>query len=224
VKRPARIMRGANFAYPYSERGDYYSPRTVRLLIGVSALVVLALVGLPFYLDFLEEQIIEQRTLTSLEAAAREQQFSEVAPILQRQAFLDSLRDVLATRVDLRRQIGTLDFRMDRLLLHISELIPDGVVLTSIDIVRPERQRSGRPGQAAQNEELPEELQNASVLTLAGTARNSASFEEFTAALRHSPLLYEPSGPPVTVLENSLRFTISSRLPGTGAKIGEEGS
>jgi len=223
VKRPARIVRGANFAYPYSERSNFYSPRTVRLLIGVSAIAVLALVALPFYLEYLEQRIIEQRTAISLEASASEIRLQEVMPILRRKDFLDSLQLVLDTRVGLRRQIGTTDFAMDRLLLHISEIIPDGVVLTTINIAPPERQRAGRPGQTRQGDELPEELQNASVLTLSGTARNATILEEFERELNRSPLLYEPNRQ-VTVLENSLRFDFTSRVPGTGIELGGEGA
>ena len=37
MKKQARILRGVNFAFPHSERDQFYTPRQVRILIGVSA-------------------------------------------------------------------------------------------------------------------------------------------------------------------------------------------
>lgn len=219
----AQIIRGANFAYPYSERGDYYTPKTVRLLIAISFCIVVMLVMLPFLLRYLESSVYARRGGVTAEANTMRLQFEEAAPVLNQKAFLDSVKADIDARVNLRSTIEAADYRADRLLLHISELVPDGIVLTSINMQPPDRRTTGRLGTVSQTEELPEELKDTFLLNLEGTARNSNALTGFMRALDQSPIFYRPTQR-ITPLENSLVFRVSCRLPGSGVSVEGGGS
>jgi len=222
MKNTSRVIRGANFAYPWSERADYFSPRKVKLLIGISATVVLALVALPFLLRDLEVNVLRERGLANVYANTQRLAAAEAAPILARKALLDSLRANLDIRINLRNQITEADYPVDRLLLHISELVPDDLHLTTITIQPPSGRPGSRPAALTQTEEIPEEIQIALTITIGGSAGNSDILTTFYNAIDQSPLFYGRTGT-LQVRETTLDFTMSCFLPGTGVEITGEG-
>lgn len=223
MKRAARVIRGANFAYPFSERADYFSPRMVRLMIGVSALLVLALVALPFVLENLEREVLNERGIVNETANTLRLQAEAAAPILETKALLDSIRADLETRIGLRQQIADADYPTDLLLLHLSERVPDGIVLTNITLLPTAARTAGRPGAVTQDEELPEEVQNSYTLTIIGSAQDASTFTTFFDAVVQSPLFWEPRQT-FRPVETTILFTITCRIPGTGIEItGESG-
>jgi len=223
MSRPVKVIRGANFAYPWSERADFYSPKMVRIMIGVSALLVLSLVAFPFVLKTQENGILLQQGLANASANALRIQVEAAAPLLQTKALLDSIKTDLDIRVGLRQQIGDADYPADLLLLHLSEIVPDEIILTGLAVLPPAtRSVAGRTGNTAQGEETPEEILNSYTLTINGTARNAEIFETFFRAVEQSPLFYRPDQV-VRVLERTLSFTITCQLPGSGAEITGEG-
>ncbi len=222
MKKQARILRGVNFAFPYSERDQFYTPRQVRILIGVSALVVLLLVALPFFLQRLEMNKVTQRGDVFVKTEIIRRQVDEAAPVLARMATLDSIRNALNTRMSLRQRIEASDYRVDRLLVHLAEIVPEGIVLTRVTLEPPSVQR-GRPGRTGVDPELPEELAKASVLTIMGIARNSSTFSSFTRSLENSPIFHTPQQK-YDYIGSGINFTVTTRLPGSGVPLsGEEG-
>ncbi len=223
MKNASRVIRGANFTYPWSERSDYFSPRQVQLMIGVSGLLVLALVALPFLLANLESRVLQERALDNVSANQIRIEAEESAPVLARQAVLDTLLIHLNSRISLRQQINLADYAVDRLMLHISELVPDGIHLMNITIQPPSARAGNRPASVTQTEELPEHIQIAHTITISGSARNAAVLTMFDNAIDQSPLFY---GRTVTYQprETTFEFIMTCRLPGTGVEITEEGS
>ncbi|MFC1500501.1 PilN domain-containing protein [Candidatus Zixiibacteriota bacterium] len=222
MSKPAKVIRGANFAYPWSERADFYSPRMVQLMIGISALMVLALVALPFILNNLERGVLLQRGEVNANANALRMQVDAAAPMIETKALLDSIRADLNTRVGLRQQIMMADYPADRLLLHLSELVPDGIILTNLTVQPAATRTVGRPATATGGEEIPEEIENTDSITIIGSAQNADTFNTFFRAVEQSPLFWGPTQV-VRPLETTLSFTISCRLPGSGVEITGEG-
>jgi Tfp pilus assembly protein PilN len=220
MKRQVSIMRGVNFAFPHSERDQFYTPRQVRILIGASALVVLILVALPFFLQRLETNEVRKRSIVARDTEILRQEVDAAAPVLARKATLDSIYDALNSRMALRQRIEASDYRVDRLLVHLAELTPEGIVLTRVTFEPPSAQR-GRPGRTGVDPELPEELAKASVLTIAGIARNSTTFSNFTRTLENSPLFHAPQQS-YDYMGSSINFTVTTRLPGSGVALVEE--
>lgn len=218
-----KIMRGANFAHPWSERDQYYSPATVRMLLAVSAVVVVLLVALPFYLDHLREVELDRRSELVAEATAMSRQAEALAPVLRRQAVLDSVRADLQTRVALLGQVRRVDYPFDRLLVHIGELVPDGLVLDVLEVRPPGRSQGGRPGLSGGTAELPPGLQAAYILTLRGSTQRAEVLTRFIEAMTRSPLFHGPQSTPNVLPEGGLSFTITTRLPGSGQKLEGEG-
>jgi Tfp pilus assembly protein PilN len=221
--KAARVLRGANFAYPWSERHEYYSPAQVRVLVAISASIVLALLVVPFYLQQLTRT--EQRemiALASLVGSLRNR--AEAAdPILARRALLDSIKTELESRVGLVREAAQTDYPVDRLLLHLSEIVPDGILLTAVDISPPAAERrTGRQPPGVQTPGLPEGLQQAFVLTLSGTARNADIMIALREALMQSPLLQNVVQSE-SVVDSGFSFRITCRLPGSGIRLGGTG-
>jgi Tfp pilus assembly protein PilN len=218
----AQIVRGANFAYPYSQRDEFYSPRTVKLLIAVSGAVVVLLMILPFYLQHLKAQTqAETQEMSTLVVAAR--RLAERAqPVTDQMNFLDSLKVDLEDQVALYDRVRSVEYRFDRLLLHLADSVPDGVVLNSIDVRPPAGGQGGRSIRGAAVEDVPEELQNTLVLTLTGSARNAGSLRTLREAMQQSPL-FDALNQTETVLDRGISFTITARLPGSGATLAEEG-
>jgi len=217
----AQMIRAANFAHPYSERHEFYSPRTVKMLVGISGLVVFLLVLLPFYLQYLERAALRDQ-IDAIELTRASQLRAEQAePVIAQKDTLDSLRQTLNARVDLYTLVESVEYRMDRLVLHVSDLVPDGVVLTSLDVRPPQQRQGGRVIRADETRDVPEELQSTLIIALNGTALNSEVLRELREALEESPVfaLVEQS---VSVLEEGLSFTLNARLPGSGASLGEE--
>lgn len=221
--KAARILRSANFAYPWSERHEFYSPAWVRGLVAISAFIVLALLVLPFYLQQLTRG--EQRemiTLASLVGSLRERA-ADADPVLARKALLDSIKGELVERVALVREAGLTDYPVDRLLLHLSEIVPDGILLTTVDISPPAAERrTGRRPTGVQTPALPEGLQQAYVLTLNGTARNADIMIALREALQQSPLLQNVEQSE-NVVDTGFSFRITCRLPGSGTRLGGTG-
>ncbi len=222
MKNASRVIRGANFAYPWSERADYFSPRKVQLLIGISAIMVLALVALPFLLRDLERNVLRERGLANVYANTQRLAAAEAAPILARKAVLDSLMANLGIRINLRNQIDDADYPVDRLLLHISELVPDDLHLTNITIQPPSARQDTRLAALTQNEEIPEEIQIAYTITIEGSAGNSDILTGFYNAIDQSPLFWGRTDS-IQPRERTLDFTINCYLPGTGFEITGEG-
>lgn len=218
----ARMIRAANFAYPYSERDQFYSPRTVKLLVGVSFAIVLALVLLPFYLQRLEQaEYLKRGEITNLTDAMR-LQVEAASPLLERKAMLDSIKADLEARVAMRRNIEAVDYAVDRLLLHLAELVPEGIVLTYLEIRPSSRSEAGRPGLSGTAADLPEELKTASVLVLEGTARTAETLSRFHSSMENSPLFFRPEQT-FNILGSGLSFSIETRLWGSGATFEGEG-
>lgn len=218
----ARVIRGANFAYPYSERHEFYSPRIVRILVGISGMVVILLVLLPFYLQYLRQQTLQRATENTALLAATRYRAEQARPVIRQMAYLDSIKQLLDARLELYSRVEAVEYRMDRLLLHITDIMPDGAVLSSIDIRPPQQRRGGRAIRATETEDVPEELQNALVVTLNGSARNSEVLSSLREAMNGSPL-FDAVKQDVTVLEQGISFTLTARLPGSGASL-EEGA
>jgi hypothetical protein len=218
----AKIVRGANFAYPYSQRDEFYSPKTVKLLLAVSGMVVLLLMILPFYLKHLEAQTRAETNEMSLLVAAARSLAESTQPVTNQMNFLDSLKVVMEERVALYDRVKSVEYRFDRLLLHLAESVPDGVVLNSIDVRPPAGGVGGRSIRGAVVEEIPEELRNLLVLTLTGSARNAGSLRNLREAMEDSPL-FDALAQTETVLDQGISFTITARLPGSGATLAEEG-
>ncbi|MFO7769064.1 MAG: hypothetical protein R6W82_08960 [bacterium] len=223
MSRGAKIIRGANFAHPWSERDQYYSPATVRILLGVSVIVVLLLVALPFYLDHMREVELDRRSDLVAESTVMSRQAEALAPVLRMRAVLDSVRTELQARVNMLEAVRKVDYPFDRLLVHIGELIPDGLVLTGLEVRPPARSQAGRPGLTGGDTALPSELQDAYVLTLRGTAQRAEILTRFTEVMTRSPLFFEPRSQPNVHPEGGLSFTISARLPGSGGRLEGEG-
>lgn len=221
--RVAQIVRGANFAYPYSERDEFYSPGTVKLLIAVSGVVVVLLVLLPFYLQHLKGKTqAETQEMVTLVAAARSLA-RRAEPVINQINFLDSLKVNLEERVALYDRVRSIEYRFDRLLLHLAESVPDGVVLNSIDVRPPAGGQGGRSIRGVAVEDVPEELQNTLVLTLTGSARNAGSLRTLREAMEESPL-FDALDQTEMVLDRAISFTITARLPGSRtALVVEEG-
>ena len=210
------MIRKANFAFPYSERDQFYSPRTIQLMVAVSSLIVLVLVLLPFYLKRLEQgEYLKRTEITSIIDIMR-LQVDQAAPHLGRKATLDSIKTDLETRINMHGNIENIDYAVDRLLLHLSELVPDGIMLTFVEMRPQASSQSGRPGLTRAEDSLPEELQSAFTLTLQGTARNAVTLSRFQLTLENSPLFYKPEQS-FNTLGSGFSFTISTRLWGSGA-------
>ncbi len=222
MSKPVKVIRGANFAYPWSERADFYSPKMVRLMIGVSALLVLALVALPFVLKNLERGILFERGMVNANANVLRIQVEAAAPMLQTKTLLDSIMADLVTRVDLRQQIVKADYPADLLLLHLSEIVPGGIILTNLTVQPPATRAVGRPGTVTQGEEIPEEILNSYTLTINGTAQSADTFNTFYEAVEQSPLFWRPVQT-FRPVETNISFTITCRLPGSGVEITGEG-
>lgn len=220
MNRQVRIVRGVNFAFPHSERDQFYTPRQVRLLIGVSALVVIILVALPFFLQKLETNEVRKRNIVAGETEILRREVDAAAPVLARKATLDSIYNALNARMAFRQRIEASDYRVDRLLVHLAEITPEGIVLTTVTLEPPSAQR-GRPGRTGVDPELPEELVKASMLTIKGTARNSTTFSNFTRTLENSPLFYAPQQS-YDYMGSTINFTVTTRLPGSGVALTKE--
>jgi Tfp pilus assembly protein PilN len=221
--KAARVMRGANFAFPWSERHEFYSVTRIRVVVAVSAFIVLSLLVLPFYLQQMTRN--EQREMIDLVSLVGSLRTSAEAaePVLARRALLDSVKTELEDRVRLVREAAQTDYPVDRLLLHISEIIPEGILLTAVDISPPAAQRrTGRQPAGVQTPELPEGLQQAFVLTLSGTARNADIMISLREALMHSPLLLNVAQSE-NVVDTGFSFRITCRLPGSGLRLGGTG-
>ncbi len=219
----AKIIRGANFAHPWSERDEYYSPGTVRMLLAVSGLVVVLLVALPFYLDHLRETELDRRSDLVAEATMMSRQADTMAPVLRRNAVLDSVRTQLQARVALLNRVRQVDYPLDRLLVHIGELIPDGMVLTGLEVRPPGRTQGGRPGLTGGAADLPPEVRDAYIMTLRGTALLAETLTRLTEAMTVSPLFHDPRSTPNVLPEGGLSFSIMARLPGSGRRLEGEG-
>ena len=219
--KQARIVRSANFAYPWSERNQFFSPGKVRLLVAVSALVVLSLIALPFYLQYLTRAEQSQTIQLAAIVSSLRQRAEATEPVLARKALLDSLKRDLEARVSLLQAVGRTDYPIGRMLLHLSEIIPDGVVFTSIDISPPEAERrtARRPAPGTQTPGVAEAVQRLFTLRLEGAARNSEALTALRRALENSPLLQgvEQSE---NLLDTGFSFRITARLPGSGAQLG----
>ncbi|MFC1595309.1 hypothetical protein ACFL3X_00135 [Gemmatimonadota bacterium] len=222
MSKAAKVIRGANFAYPWSERADFYFPGMVRVMIGASALLVLALVALPFVLKNLEQKILFERGSVNETANTLRIQVEAAAPILETKALLDSIKADLDIRIYLRQQIDGANYPVDRLLLHLSELVPDGILLTNIAVQPPATRTAGRPGTVTPGGEIPEELLSSYTLTINGTVQNAETFTAFFEAVEQSPLFWGP-GYTIVPLETTLSFTLTCRIPGTGVEITGEG-
>lgn len=210
----AKVVRTANFAFPFSERDQFYSPGTVQMMVAVSSLIILALVILPFYLKRLERiEYLKMAEATSISDNMR-LQVDRAAPLLEQHAMLDSIKIDLETRINLHSNIETIDYPVDRLLLHLSELVPDGIVLTYL-VMRPQtRSQSGRPGFSSSEDNIPEELESAFILTLEGTALNAETLSRFQRTLENSPLFYKPEQT-FNTLGSGFSFSITTRLWGS---------
>jgi Tfp pilus assembly protein PilN len=219
--KQARIIRSANFAYPWSERREFYTPVQVRLLVAVSALVVMLLLALPFYLQYRTRTEQSQTIQLAAIVSSLRQRAESAEPVLARKALLDSLKGELEARVELLREVEQTDYPLGRLLLHLSEIIPDGVVFTSIDISPPEAERrtGRRPPPGTQASGAAEAVQRLFVLKLEGAARNSEALTALRRGLENSPLLQgvEQSE---NLLDTGFSFRITARLPGSGAQLG----
>ncbi len=210
----AKEIRTANFAFPYSERDQFYSPSTIQMMVAVSSLIVLSLVLLPFYLNRLEQiEYLKMEDATSLSDDMR-LQVDQAAPLLEQNALLDSIKIDLETRINLHSNIENIDYPVDRLLLHLSELVPYGIVLTYV-VIRPQtRSISGRPGLTSSEDSIPEELESAYILTLEGTALNAVTLSRFQSTLENSPLFYNPDQS-FNTMGSGFSFSISTRLWGS---------
>jgi len=219
----AKVVRTANFAFPYSERDQFYSPRTVQMMVVVSSLIVLALVLLPFYLKRLEQSEYMKRAETTGHTDAMRLQVDQAAPLLARKATLDSIKTDLNSRINMQRNIENIDYAVDRLLLHIAELVPDGIILTFVEMRPPTSSESRRPGLTRGEAALPEELQSAFTLSLEGTARNAETLSRFQRIMENSPLFYQPDQS-FNTQGSGFSFRISTRLWGSGATLEGGGS
>ncbi len=219
----AKVVRTANFAFPYSERDQFYSPKIVQMIVAVSSLIVLALVLLPFYLKRLEQSEYLKRTETTTITDVMRLQVDQAAPLLGWKATLDSIKTDLETRINMQRNIQNIDYAVDRLFLHLSELVPDGIMLTFVEMRPQARSQSGRPGVTKAEDNLPEELQSAFTLSLEGTARNAETLSRFQRIIENSPLFYKPEQS-FNTLGSGFSFTISTRLWGSGASLEGGGS
>jgi Tfp pilus assembly protein PilN len=217
----AQVIRGANFAHPYSERHEFYSPRTVKILVGISGLIVLLLVLLPFYLQHLRQETLgEQNANTELLNTTR-LRAEQARPVIAQMTYLDSIKQALNARTELYTHVASVEYRMDRLVLHISDIVPDGAVLTAIDVRPPQQRQGGRVIRAGETQDVPEELQDTLILTLNGAALNSEVLRELREAMVESPV-FDLVQQSVSVLEEGLSFVLTARLPGSGAGLGEE--
>ncbi len=219
----AEVIRGVNFAHPYSERHEFYSPRTVKILLGISGLIVLLLVLLPFYLQYLEEQALRERNVNTEILNATRMQAELARPVISHMARLDSIKQTLSGRIELYTLVDLVEYRMDRLVLHISDLVPDGAVLSAIDVHPPQRRQGGRVIRANEAQNVPEELQDTLILTLNGSALNSEVLSELRDAMVESPM-FDLVQQDVSVLEQGLSFTLTARLTGSGASLEEKGT
>ena len=214
----AKVVRTANFAFPYSERDQFYSPKTIQMMVAVSSLIVLALVLLPFYLERLEQSEYLKRTETTSITDIFRLQVDQAAPLLRRKATLDSIKTDLESRINMHSNIENIDYAVDRLLLHLSELVPEGIMLTYVEMRPQTSSESGRPGLTRAEDDFPEELQSAFILALEGTARNAVTLSRFQRTLENSPLFYKPEQS-FNTLGSGFSFRISTRLWGSGAKL-----
>jgi Tfp pilus assembly protein PilN len=218
----AQFIRSANFAYPWSQRHEYYAPRTVRIILGICGLFILVLLLLPFYFQSLERQAFQNRSSTNALLLGYRIQAMNSEPARLQKGLIDSIKQLLQMRLDLYEQVDQTEYRMDALIVHLAELMPDGVVLQSLQIQPPLRSRTGRAVRGAQEPDVPPELQNTLALTLNGSARNSTLLDRFRDALMDSPL-FDAITQNEQVLEEGLTFTIRARLPGSDRRLGEEG-
>jgi Tfp pilus assembly protein PilN len=217
----SRTIRRANFAYPYSERHEFYSPRTVRLLVGLSVLVVVGLLALPFYLRHLRGETMEQRNRLMLIVAAARDQAELAAPALRQLALVDSLKEALVGRLALYDEVEQSEYRMDALLVHLADLLPDGVTLRTVGVQPPLNAGMGRAVRGAQANEVPEELRDTLRMQVNGAARSSVELDRFRQALYDSPL-FDAVVQTEQVQEQGLTFTITARLPGSDQRLGGE--
>jgi len=219
--KQSRVIRMANFAYPWSERHEFYSPGKVRLLVAVSALIVLGLIALPFYLQYLTRTEQSQTIQLAAIVSSLRQRAEATEPVLARKALLDSLKRELQARVDLMQGVEQTDYPIERLLLHFTEIIPDGVVFTSIDISPPEAERrtARRPAPGTQTPGVADAVQRFFTLRLDGSARNSNALTALRRALENSPLL-QAVEQSENLLDTGFSFRITARLPGSGAQLG----
>lgn len=219
----ARVVRTVNFAFPWSERDQYFMPGTVRILVGASALIVLLLVALPFYLQQRTRAENDKRGDLTIISSTLRGDLEGVAPVLVVKARLDSLQAALEERVTLYSSIAATDYPVDRLLLHLAEILPEGMVLNALSVKPFQASQGGRAGLQPQTAaDLPEEVKNLWVLTLQGTTRNAPAITTLVEKLRDSPLFYLPqqqSVNPVAGTARDLTFTITARLPGSGNKL-----
>lgn len=218
----SQFVRRANFAYPWSERHEFHSPLTVRIVVGVCGLIVLILILLPFGLQYLRKQALDDRSLLNLSLANMRTVATDAEPALRQKALVDSIKKTLEERLLLYEQVEQTEYRMDALIVHLAEQIPDGVVLRSLDIRPPLRSATGRALRGTVDTGIPPELQNAMALLISGSARNSTVLDRFREALVASPL-FDAVSQTEQVLEEGLTFTITARLPGSDRRLGEEG-
>ena len=214
----ARVIRGANFAYPYSEREGYFYPRTVKQIIAISFIIVMALVALPFYLRRLEAMEYVERGEITNQTSQMRLLVDAAAPMLERKAMLDSIKAGLDARVTMQSNIEAIDYAADRLLLHLAELVPDGIILTYLEMRPSTRTEAGRPGLSGPEAELPEELQSAYILSIVGTARNAETLSRFHSSMDNSPLFFRPTQS-FNIEGSGLSFRINCRLWGSGATL-----
>jgi len=214
----AKEIRTANFAFPYSERDQFYSPRTIQMMVAISSLIVLALVLLPFLLERLEQAEYLKRTEITTNTDTMRLQVDQSAPLLARKATLDSIKADLENRINMQANIGNTDYAVDRLLLHLSELVPEGIILNQVEIRPQTRSAAGRPGMTTTENDLPEELQTAFSLILHGSAINAVTLSRFQNTLENSPLFYRPDQS-FNTLGSGFSFTITTRLWGSGATL-----
>lgn len=218
-----KMIRTANFSFPYSEKDQFYSPRTIQLMVAASSLIVLVLVLLPFYLKRLEHSEYLKRTETTSITDVMRLQVDQAAPLLGWKVTLDSIKTDLETRINMRRNIQNIDYAVDRLFLHLSELVPDGIMLTFVEMRPQARSQFGRPGVSRAEDDFPEELQSAFTLSLEGTARNAETLSRFQRIMENSPLFYKPEQS-FNTLGSGFSFTVSTRLWGSGASLEGGGS
>ena len=222
----ARPLRGANFAYPWSDRHNYFWPVTVRVLVGLSAVTVLLLVLLPFYLKALGQKEQQRLTVLTQTTIGMRPQLEQATPAIALSAGIDSIRTDLRARISLYDQVARTDYPVERLLLHLAEILPDGMVLSLIDM-RPAATSGpiGRPSLSGQTETVPAEIAALHQLRLEGVARNAERLTALMQVLEHSPLIYRPEQS-INIVPGStdLTFVIRARLPGTGERLSGDGS
>jgi len=180
--------------------------------------MILFLVLQSLLILFLLPQVRRQKQIQQA-LRGSEERFRELADLLPQSVFEADLQG----RVTLLEQVRRVDYPFDRLLVHIAELVPDGLVLDVLEVRPPGRSQGGRPGLTGGTSELSPGLQAAYTLTLRGTAQRAEVLTRFTEAMTRSPLFHEPQSTPNVLPEGGLSFSITTRLPGSGQKLEGEG-